>query len=415
MTSSPREYEQSHPWLTFRLDLRTAPIELWLLLGEAKSKCEHIAETPLRPMVARELHAVYLAKGAAATTAIEGNTLSEEQVREILDRKLQLPPSQQYLKQEVDNMLTAYKLITRHADRGQLKPLTVEVIQSYNKMALHNLQLDEGVIPGQITHAVTVLGYRGAPRRDCLFLLDRLCTWLNSEELNSPRFHPMINGIIKAVIAHLYLAWIHPFGDGNGRTARLLEFRLLLQAGVPSPAAHLLANHYNLTRTEYYRQLTYSSRSGGDVQQFLLYAVQGFLDGLKNQLARIREQQMDVTWRAVVFQAFKDKTSANDVRRRVLLWEISQQKEPVSVQSLLFINPAVMRHYGNISERTLQRDIEMLEAMRLVVLSADRRKIRAKREMIHGFLPQNTLSTIEWSQAAPDHASLRPTSSKHHI
>jgi Fic family protein len=398
VTTSSREYQQSHPWLSFRVDLRNVPVELWLLLGESKSKCEHIAETPLRPEVAQELHAVYLAKGAAATTAIEGNSLSEQQVREILEHKLRLPPSQQYLKQEVDNMLTAYKLITRNADRRQLKPLTVELIQTYNKMTLHNLQLDKGVIPGQITHAVTVLGYKGAPRRDCLYLLDRLCAWLNSEELNSPRFHPTINGIIKAVLAHLYLAWIHPFGDGNGRTARLLEFRLLLEAGVPSPAAHLLANHYNLTRNEYYRQLDYSSKSGGDVQRFLLYATQGFLDGLKSQLSRIREQQLDVTWRAVVFQAFKDKTSAPDVRRRVLLWEISQHKEPVSVQQLLFINPAVMHYYTNVSERTLQRDIDVLESMGLVVLSRGRREIRAKRELILGFLPRNTLSAIEWTQ-----------------
>jgi hypothetical protein len=57
-----------------------------------------------------------------------------------------------------------------------------------------------------------------------------------------------------------------------------------------------------------------------------------------------------------------------------------------------------MRHYANLSERTLQRDIDELEAMGLVVLSKDRRKIRAKRELILGFLPRNTLSVIEWTQ-----------------
>ncbi len=38
------------------------------------------------------------------------------------------------------------------------------------------------------------------------------------------------------------MAWIHPFGDGNGRTARLLEFLILARCGmVPLPAAHLLS------------------------------------------------------------------------------------------------------------------------------------------------------------------------------
>lgn len=50
------------------------------MLGEAASKCEHIAGVPLRPSVAQELHRLYLAKGALATTAIEGNTLTENEV-----------------------------------------------------------------------------------------------------------------------------------------------------------------------------------------------------------------------------------------------------------------------------------------------------------------------------------------------
>ena len=57
-------------------------------LGEARSKCEHIAGVPLRPTVARELHQLYLAKGVLGTTAIEGNTLSEEQVRQLLEGQL---------------------------------------------------------------------------------------------------------------------------------------------------------------------------------------------------------------------------------------------------------------------------------------------------------------------------------------
>ncbi|MBW2661693.1 MAG: Fic family protein, partial [Deltaproteobacteria bacterium] len=37
---------------------------------------------------------------------------------------------------------------------------------------------------------------------------------------------------------------MHPFGDGNGRTARLLEFEALLSSGVPAPSSQLLSNHY---------------------------------------------------------------------------------------------------------------------------------------------------------------------------
>jgi hypothetical protein len=38
-----RTFERTHPWISFRIDLRQARSQLWMLLGEASSKCEHIA------------------------------------------------------------------------------------------------------------------------------------------------------------------------------------------------------------------------------------------------------------------------------------------------------------------------------------------------------------------------------------
>src|SRR5262245_50706711 len=108
MTSSTPlscEYQKTHPWLTFSVDLKKAPAPLWILLGECQSKCEHIAGAALRPSIAQQLYLVYLAKGVSATTAIEGNTLSEKQVLAHLKGQLTLPLSQQYLKQEIDNIL----------------------------------------------------------------------------------------------------------------------------------------------------------------------------------------------------------------------------------------------------------------------------------------------------------------------
>ena len=75
-----RTFERTHPWISFRCDLGKAGAELWLSLGEAASKCEHISRVPLRPATAEMLQQLYLAKGAAATTAIEGNSLSEAEV-----------------------------------------------------------------------------------------------------------------------------------------------------------------------------------------------------------------------------------------------------------------------------------------------------------------------------------------------
>ncbi len=90
-----RTYEGTHPWIDFRVDLRAASPELWMLLGEARSKIAHIAGSLLNPGVAREMHNVYLTKGVLATTAIEGNTLSEEEARRRIEGDLDLPPSRE--------------------------------------------------------------------------------------------------------------------------------------------------------------------------------------------------------------------------------------------------------------------------------------------------------------------------------
>ena len=54
-----RQFEQTHPWLNFRLDLNRFPYTLWIALGEAQSKCEHIAGVPLAPEIAKQLHNIY--------------------------------------------------------------------------------------------------------------------------------------------------------------------------------------------------------------------------------------------------------------------------------------------------------------------------------------------------------------------
>jgi hypothetical protein len=76
-----------------------------------------------------------------------------------------------------------------------------------------------------------------------------------------------------------------------------MELQILLKAGVATPAAHLLSNHYNLTRNEYYRQLDHVSRAGqGDPLPFITYAVRGFVDGLRLQLERVSDQQFKDRW-----------------------------------------------------------------------------------------------------------------------
>ncbi len=401
MASLEREYERTHPFIAFKVDLSDCDDrQLWMLFGEAKSKCEHINGAPLHPDTAREVNQVYLTKGAHGTTSIEGNTLSEEQVRQIVDGQLKLPKSREYQAKEVENIVQAYGVIVDDILESRPMSVTPERVKTFNAMVLDGLEVEDGVTPGACrAHAVGVLGYRAAPAEDCEYLLERMCSWLEEllegiEPKNdlSTRF---VHTVLIAVLAHLYLAWIHPFGDGNGRTARLLEFQILVSSGLISvPAAHVLSDHYNLTRDKYYRELDRAGRSGGKLGHLLMYALQGFVDGLAQQIDRIRQQQLEVTWQNYVHDLFKGKeTPAKSRRRRLAL---ALPDDWVNRSEILEISPRTAADYATKGPKTLSRDLNELKKMHLVIIHKE--FVLANRYLIEAFLPLRAKSTVEDDQ-----------------
>lgn len=418
---TPRAYQTSHRWITFSIKLHRASPRLWALLGQAVAFCEQVSGAVLPPRDARKLYRMYLVKGVKATTAIENNTLTEEQVGRVLDGTLELPPSQEYLGQEVRNILDVCEDIRDQILAGTAPRLTREWIADANRAVLGGMEdvLGEGVIPGEVPAFQVVVGrYRGAPREDCDYLLDRLCRWLDEDDMPGPgpgaaegdasqaepsgasdngaaadvtaltdapvpagnvfqdaRRRRMAEGILKATLAHLYIAWIHPYGDGNGRTARLVEFMLLARAGVPFPSAHLMSNHFNLTRNRYYRELDRSSRvSGhgrdadrGDVFGFVEYAVRGFVDGLADQCRYIEHLQMELAWEDFVFQTFRQtKETPATRRRREIVLVLSSRQEPVRKQDVPSLTSRLARMYAEKTPKTLTRDLNWLVAEDLI-------------------------------------------------
>ena len=315
------------------------------------------------PETAKRLNLVSLEKGALATTAIEGNTLSQEEVARLGRGELHLPPSKEYLGIEVNNILRVFNDLIA---LDSIPPLNSERVKYLNGAVLDSLDLDDEIVSGEVrVHEVGVARYRGAPAKDCEYLLNRLCEWLNT--MDSLLGHSKLAlPIVKAIVAHLYLLWIHPFGDGNGRVARLMEYQILLSAGVPNPATHLLSNHYNNTRSEYYRRLDRASRVPGGVMDFLGYALQGFVDGLTEQVETIKSQIREDMWTNYVHMRFRDRSGPADIRRRHLVLDLSEHDEPVSRRNIRLLSPRLAAVYSGKTEKTITRDLNVLSHMGLI-------------------------------------------------
>lgn len=395
-----RDYLRSHPWISFQLRLTDAPWTLWNHIGEAHSKCRHLSKTPLPPALAQKMERVYLAKGARASAAIEGNSLDEAQAVAAVEGELEVPQSQEYLQQELENVIHALAGIEAEAHRDGTFEITPTRLRALNKQVLEGLEVEDHVVPGELRDKGIVVGnvYRGAPAQDCGFLVSALCDWLNGEDFQrdgKDHAKDFLHAFLRAVAAHVYIAWIHPFGDGNGRTARLVEFGILTAAGIPSVAAHLLSNHYNATRANYYRQLEYASKSGGNLIPFFGYAAEGLVEQLQQQLDDVHELIVGATWVNYVHSMFPDR--ALTARRQRDLTLALKHDSHTPRARITTLTPDLADAYAGKGSKTVTRDLNALGKLDLIERTPA--GIRAKRELILSFLPRATPGVEEDAEA----------------
>jgi len=382
--STPRLYESSHPWITFNTDqyLDKLDIMTWARLGESYSKCQHLVGVPLTPGVADKLSEIYLRRGALASAAIEGNTLNEKQVEDILVNKHKLPESQQYLEQEVRNVWTALHNMELEVSKKFFKgiidvenfKLTPEWIKNVHSQLLEGLDLADHVKPGEYRKVSVVVGnYRGAPAEDIPYLMDKFCSWIDemrekasAENSRGQEDRAFIYTFFAAALAHLYFAWIHPFGDGNGRTARLIECAILAHSGhVPWISTNVLSDFYNRTRTRYYQKLETASRNL-DVPGFIEYSALGFRDQLRGQVAEVQKFQRRVAWVNYVHEQFQGEPSSDAARRRREVVLAMPDDAQLAREEIRHLNPLIAEMYAGASEKLFKRDMGKLIELGLV-------------------------------------------------
>lgn len=360
--------------------------EFWFKLGQCEAIIQAISFTAIRPDYREKLHKIALIKGAQATTAIEGNTLSFEEIEEIQNGE-DLPPSREYLQKEVENILKGFNAILKEILFDEkISYITEDLIKRFHFIVGDGLGDAFKAQPGKFRRKnVTVGKYRAPNFEKVPKLIENFCDWL-SKHFHFGQGQSFSETIIEAIISHIYIAWIHPFSDGNGRTARLIEYYLLLRAGVLDIASHVLSNFYNLTRSEYYRRIELSTEIK-DITPFLEYAIQGFLDGLIEILQLIQENQLLITWRNYIHGIFdKNVNQKNEEvikRRRNLILRLPPY-DFLTSNEILELHPTIFKNYQEVSDRTFLRDIDELQKAGLI--RKEKNKYKANIEILGGYM-----------------------------
>ncbi|XP_037783840.1 protein adenylyltransferase Fic-like [Penaeus monodon] len=158
------------------------------------------------------------------TAGIEGNTMTLAQTRMILETRLSVGGKSVMEHNEILGLDLALKYINMTLVHRVGRITLHDILEIHRRVLGHVDPIQAGQLR---TTQVYVSDHVPPPPTHLQVLMEDFVQWLNSP--GAQRLHP----IKYAALAHYKLVFIHPFADGNGRTARLLMNFLLMQAGYP--------------------------------------------------------------------------------------------------------------------------------------------------------------------------------------
>lgn len=330
-----------------------------------------IENSPLIPAYEKQFRTEAIIKQVHYGTKLEGNDLSFSQVAQVIEGRKVTAHDRDV--QEIINYRKVVDYLDELVALHQAKlPLPGEKITPEEKMAqehtpfvyteeilkrIHQLTVERILPPSQggVYRQVQVVlensrtgevVFRPPPFVEVPFLIKDFLLWLNQ---GSSKTHP----VLKAGIAHYTLVAIHPFVEGNGRTARAFSTLILMVEGYNIKGLFALEEYFDRHAREYYQSLQQvSSQKEPISQKNLTVWLEFFTQALQAQLNKVKE---------------KVKNLSSDLQ---LKQKLGGKQIPLSERQVKLIE--YMRQFGGlriadakelfpmISEDTIWRDLKKL-------------------------------------------------------
>ena len=372
----------SHDFIRFPPALAQLSARTWLLLGEIQATAQTVRVSPILPAHSYELEKEYLAKGIHGSTAIMGNSFSEDEVAKLIDGELPAYASRIAELRQIKNIAEAFNMVARDEMFGGPSLFSLEKLNRYHELVMNGLGESNGeqIQVGALRkHGAKVGPYLAPPPEAIEPLIKQYCDWLNADEEASHGLdgYDIARAIIKSLVAHVSFVWIRPYGDGNGRMARLIEHAILLRAGLPEACTHVLSYFYSKTRRQYYAELQRSHGEYdqgayppvGDLRRFIEYALEGFMDELGDLMLVIGSMQVQAIWRDHIRACFPSILTTKQQRQMRLALDLTDRcvDQPVILEVVREVSAAIELEYADESDAVLAGDLDALVKMDLLV------------------------------------------------
>ena len=257
-------------------------------IGKIEASKEIIENAPLVPAYEAKFRQEAIIRTVHHGTHIEGNALDSAEVRDVLDGRNVSAKDRDI--QEILNYRNVLKYIEKsqrvkeskwERDILAIHRLTVDKILSSDKAGKY--RKTQVVVKNSKTGKVS---FKPPQSADVPKLTKELFAWLNSGESES--IHP----VLVAGITHYVLAYVHPFVDGNGRTARALATMVLFSRGYDIKKFFSLEEYFDRNAKRYYETLQAVSNQKAESlsDRNLTVWLEYFCEGLAEELARVKER-----------------------------------------------------------------------------------------------------------------------------
>ncbi|HEY4649776.1 MAG TPA: Fic family protein [Pontibacter sp.] len=281
---------------------------------------------------------------AIASSQIEGAVTTRKEAKEML-RKRRKP------RTKSEQMIINNYNTINHILENQSEKLTIERLLEVHRLIANQTMDDDGdegkfretddvnvvdAIDGEIVHSPP--SHQEIPQ-----LMNELCAFFN-EDNTSKFIHP----IIKGCIIHFMIGFIHPFTDGNGRTARALFYWYLLSKGYWLTEYLSISRLIIRSKAQYARAYVYSEIDDNDLTYFINYKLKTMTlayESLKEYINRKISEKKQLT-------EFQKIEGINERQALIIKWAY---EEP---DLLLTIKEVETRF--NISNETARSDLRGL-------------------------------------------------------